>query len=419
MIEKLAKKTLQSLKFDKTKSDSELNILSWNVNGICAKSKREKVFLHAENLLDNRLDILVLISTKLNRKLHRELKNERNGDFHFNSIDGARGILIWINNTRKPIKAKEIYRDNEGNILILNISYDNESFQLVAIYGPSEADRPMFFDSMFDQITNGANSKFLIVGDWNATQNFELDNYGYSEDRYPNSRIVINKVKKDWGLHDPVELFNISRPHTTYNNLSINGQKSRLDYYLISPTLISSTKQYNKGSTMEHNGRKLDHEPIHLKLDFSNFGTSRKTWRFPDKYLCNTDFRKLMRRSIRKVVLRYETNIFGTNFDVNGDDHYVNDFMNNQPSETLYERQFTLTFHELYEMTMNEIRVEAIAYTASQKNIERDELKKRLNLIVKESQKLQRNVRVRNVNGNEERHYNQIILSNIDRLQKD
>ena len=77
LIEKLAKKTLQSLKFDKTKSDSELNILSWNVNGICAKPEREKVFLHAENLLDNRLDILVLVSTKLNRKLHREIKNEK------------------------------------------------------------------------------------------------------------------------------------------------------------------------------------------------------------------------------------------------------------------------------------------------------------------------------------------------------
>ena len=211
------------------------------------------MFLHAESLLDNRLDILVLISTKLNRKLHREIKNERNGEFFFNSIDGARGILIWVNNTRKPIGAKEIYRDNEGNILILNISYDNENFQLVAIYGPSEADRPMFFDSMFEQVTNGANSKFLIVGDWNATQNFELDNYGYTEDRYPNSRIVINNVKRDWGLHDPVELFNISRPHTTYTNLSISGQRSRLDYYLISPTMISATKQYNKGTTMEHN----------------------------------------------------------------------------------------------------------------------------------------------------------------------
>ena len=390
--------------------------MSWNVNGICNSEKRRNVFLHAATLQNNRLDILVLVSTKLNQNLHQQIKNERGGEHFFNSIDGARGILVWINNDNKPIMAKEIYRDNAGNLLIVEVKYDNETFKLVALYGPSDADRPMFFENMFDQIMINDNaSKFIIVGDWNVTLNYELDNYNYVEDRYPNSRIIINRVKDDWGLIDPVDFFEVSRPHMTYKSWGINGQTSRLDFFLLSPTMVSSTKNYGKGDKIGL----IDHEPIYLKIDFSSFGKSQKTWRFPDKYLCNSDFRKLIRKTIRRVILRYEISRFGVNLETDAGDNFVNDFLANEPSERLYERRFSISFHELYEMTMNEIRVETIAYTAGQKDVERQALNKKLRALVKETQKLERHVKIRIENGNQIRSYNQIIQANVDRLQKD
>ena len=386
------------------------------MNGICNSEKRRNVFLHAAALQNNRLDILVLVSTKLNHNLHQQIKNERGGEHFFNTIDGARGILVWINNDTKPIIAKEVHKDNAGNLLIIEIKYDNEIFKLVSLYGPSEADRPMFFENMFDQITMDDNaSKFIIVGDWNVTLNYELDNYNYIEDRYPNSRVVINKVKDDWGLVDPVEFFEVERPHMTYKSWGINGQTSRLDFFLLSPTMVSSTKNYGKGDTIGL----IDHEPIYLKIDFSSFGKSQKTWRFPDKYLCNSDFRQLIRKSIRRVVLRYEISRFGVNLETEAGDYFVNDFLVNEPSERLYERRFSISYHELYEVTMNEIRVDAIAYTAGQKNVEREALQKKLRALVKESQKLEKHVKIRMINGRQIRTYNQIIQANVNRLKRD
>ena len=91
------------------------------MNGICNSEKRRNVFLHAAALQNNRLDILVLVSTKLNHNLHQQIKNERGGEHFFNTIDGARGILVWINNDTKPIIAKEVHKDNAGNLLIIEI----------------------------------------------------------------------------------------------------------------------------------------------------------------------------------------------------------------------------------------------------------------------------------------------------------
>ena len=84
------------------------------MNGICNSEKRRNVFLHAAALQNNRLDILVLVSTKLNQNLHQQIKNERGGEHFFNTIDGARGILVWINNDTKPIIAKEVHKAQCG-----------------------------------------------------------------------------------------------------------------------------------------------------------------------------------------------------------------------------------------------------------------------------------------------------------------
>ena len=70
-------------------------------------------------------DIIVLISTKLNESYHNTIKNEIEGEILFNSNEvGGRGVLIWVRNKNKPIEVKELYRDTDGNILIVEINYD-------------------------------------------------------------------------------------------------------------------------------------------------------------------------------------------------------------------------------------------------------------------------------------------------------
>ena len=118
--------------------------------------------------------------------------------------------MIWIRNNLKPIEFKELYRDTEGNIVILEINYDNRYFQLAAIYGPNR-DSPVFFEELFERITLNLMPEFIVTGDWNVTQCHEKDNINYVDVRNDRARQKLNEIIKELELIDPVIHYNVER----------------------------------------------------------------------------------------------------------------------------------------------------------------------------------------------------------------
>ena len=314
--------------------------------------------------------------------------------------------MVWIRNNLKPIEYKELHRDNNGNVLILEINFDNRYFQLAAIYGPNK-DSPGFFEDLFERISLNLMPEFVVVGDWNVTQCHEKDNINYADVRNDRARKKLNEIIKELELIDPVIHYKIERPHTTYEEASRDTNRvvklSRLDFFLVSPILKEYLNSYKKevkpGS---------DHFPITLGLDFSRFGVGKPCWRFPDRYLLDDECNKRLKRTFRKVVLRYAINSFGQNMETEIEGPFYEDFLNNARSEHLYKRRFRVTMGEILENTASEIQCCMVAYAQEKRNENRNSIKKIERKLEKEEAKKQKY-----------KARNQIINNNVERLRNE
>ena len=130
-------------------TQSGLSITSHNVNGI-NKLDKEQTYINRYIILG--IDIICLIHVRLDQYKLTQIENryKKNYDAILNS-NTKRGILILINN-RKDIQWEESFRTPDGNLILLKIKYDNQVFQILAIYGPNEDNEP-FYDNILTLLT--------------------------------------------------------------------------------------------------------------------------------------------------------------------------------------------------------------------------------------------------------------------------
>ena len=105
------------------------------MNGI-NKLNKEQTYINRYIILG--IDIICLIHVRLDQYKLTQIENryKKNYDAILNS-NTKRGILILINNC-KDIQWEESFRTPDGNLILLKIKYDNQVFQILAIYGPNE-----------------------------------------------------------------------------------------------------------------------------------------------------------------------------------------------------------------------------------------------------------------------------------------
>ena len=145
-------------------TQSGLRITAHNVNGINKLSK-EQTYINRYIVLG--IDIICLIHVRLDQ--HKLIQLENRYKKGYNAIlnsNPKRGILILINN-HKDIQWEEKFRSNDGNILLLNIKYDNQMFQILAIYGPNKDNEP-FYDKILSLLTTDPQEQVLWIGDFNT-----------------------------------------------------------------------------------------------------------------------------------------------------------------------------------------------------------------------------------------------------------
>ena len=130
---------------------SNTTICSMNVNGLGSKQKRAMIKTHCDSY---KAHILVLVDTRLVENSARELENEWDNRLwkHSYAIQTgsglSRGISIGIDK-RASISVTDFLEIKQGNMAFLTIEKDNQSICLSCIYGPSDRDRPGFFQRLF------------------------------------------------------------------------------------------------------------------------------------------------------------------------------------------------------------------------------------------------------------------------------
>ena len=119
-----------------------LTICSHNCRGLNDYSKRKDVF---HFLRAKKYDIYLLQDTHFLKEKEPFIRSEWGSEIIFNSYSSqSRGVAILFSNNI-DFKVHEIFKDEKGNLLILDISVCDKKITLVNLYGPN-SDDPEFYE---------------------------------------------------------------------------------------------------------------------------------------------------------------------------------------------------------------------------------------------------------------------------------
>ena len=176
----------------------KLKICSMNCQGLGDSRNRRDIFNYVRK---SNYSILCLQDTHFCKEKEKIIETEWGYKTYFNSLNSqSRGVAIFFNNNFE-FKILNTYKDNSGNILILNIETEKLTFLLVCLYGPNR-DSPEFYQTIFTRILNFNTSNILIVGDWNLILNPEIDCKNYKNLNNPRERQQVLNLMNSLNLYD-------------------------------------------------------------------------------------------------------------------------------------------------------------------------------------------------------------------------
>ena len=150
---------------------NKMKVLSANCRGLGTKAKRDDVITY---LRDTNANIVCLQDTHLKQSMESHVRKIWNGEVYCHSISSnARGVAILLrNNFEYTISHTE--KDDNGNLMIMDLNIEDLKIRLVNIYGPN-ADDTDFYLYVRSKIYSSQQDHIVICGDLNLTLNPELD----------------------------------------------------------------------------------------------------------------------------------------------------------------------------------------------------------------------------------------------------
>ena len=338
---------------------SNTTICSMNVNGLGSKQKRAMMKTHCDSF---KAHILVLVDTRLVENSARELENEWDNRLwkHSYAIQTgsglSRGISIGIDK-RASISVTDFLEIKQGNMAFLTIEKDNQSICLSCIYGPSDRDRPGFFQRLFYELAL-INSNFqIVVGDFNVALNHDQDTLNYVDIRRPNARKMLHDKMAEGGFVDIFRHRNPTLRSYTWECMG-NDKKSRIDYFLVTNNLEKFVTETTIGNLYAS-----DHRIIKLSIDFTGFMCGKPKWRYrPSLNEDDQLFRKVT-REIQNSCMRYVQIDGVPNFYECADFGAINEFRS-LPLNSLADLRYTISYSALLEVIINDVKTTCISHEA-------------------------------------------------------
>ena len=260
-------------------------------------------------ILDLNSDIIFLIDHHMDQaKLASLIKNNRNTLSQF-SINGTptlkRGILVF-SKKNCGCKIKHIKNEWNNDMSLFEITLpDTTIISTLVIYAPSK-DTPAFWEQAYQEINNTTHEHKLIIGDFNCTLDPENDTFGYKTDPHKKSRHIIRNWLENEAFVDTFRHFHPGVKSFTYRTSNCKT-KSRLDYCLSSPSLISFVKHI---SHFAHNYANTDHSSVLLEVDITNTSQGKGIFRCPPNAHSDISYQRLIKNSIKKSIFSCLTKTF-------------------------------------------------------------------------------------------------------------
>ena len=200
-------------------------------------------------------DVIFLNETKL--KLNDHLVIPGFNTLHNSNQTCTQGISIIIRKNFKIVSHKIII---QGRLSHVVLKINATEFNLIGVYAPNNSIlRSSFFDKVNKLCSNLKN--IIIAGDFNHVQDISRDCFPPRKPYPMHLRRSFSKLINNSNLRDPGEL------NRLFTHRNTHGGFSRLDFFLISSNIKSTTTRY------AINPRISDHSPIMIdvKIKKSNF----------------------------------------------------------------------------------------------------------------------------------------------------
>jgi len=228
-----------------------LILKSFNVKGLDDHSKRQDVFRWCKNKNPDILLIQETHSSKDKEALWN--KDWESVIIYSHGESNARGVCVCF---RKELKyeVKNVCKDKDGRILVLDLNIDNYNFTLANVYAPNK-DIPEFFDKLFELISEFNNENVIIGGDFNLVFDINLDKKGGRPVTHENCKNTLIGWMEELDLIDIWRFNNKDKFMYTWKSYKKPHIFCRLDFFLISNHLISISKNNNilPGYRSDHN----------------------------------------------------------------------------------------------------------------------------------------------------------------------
>ena len=331
---------------------NSLTIASFNINGASRYQKQKDVFDYIRN---KNFDIIMLQETHIKSDAEKYIRSLWGYDcFVCGSSSASKGVAILFKNSFTYKVHNIIKDDNGGCYLMLDLEIFNERYTLANIYGPSDRDDPDFFNNIFQIIDQIGNRQVMAGGDWNTLLDPNLDARNYrSFNPKPRSRKIIKEKMENFDLVDIYRKVYPSKRAYSWRRFN-TIQQSRLDYILLSDTLIEKVRNVDITP-----GYRSDHSFVSVTLyDLNCKNKTRSYWKFNNSLLKDKLFIESIKKTINDVKEQYAVPIY--NFEE------IKNVSNNILDFTINDQLF-------FETLLMEIRAKTISYSISKKRKDTNE----------------------------------------------
>ena len=324
---------------------TKLKVLSANCQGLRDLKKRTDVLNY---IADLKPDILCLQDTHWVKDDIKSIKNIWSGDSYINGCKtNSRGVAILLSKSF-DYNVCTVDRDEEGNFISLQLSINDSTLYVSNIYAPNN-DSPHFFQHLKNKLETTLFDYCIICGDFNLVLDPSMDTYNYKHVNNPQARNCVLELLNTLSIKDAFRHFNRNLKKYTWHRKNPK-QLARLDYFLISDSLIDYTEKCNIIP-----GYRSDHSIVELILCFCKFERGRGLWKFNCSLLKDKDYLIAINSIIDKEKMNYALPVYHPHFLNNINDSIIN---------------FTISDSDFLEILLLQIRGETIRYSSvSKKNM--------------------------------------------------
>jgi hypothetical protein len=115
-------------------------------------------------------------------------------------------VCILFNNNFE-FKIHGVKKDYEGNLLVLDMTIEENKVTRINIYGP-HIDSTQFYENVRNNFLEFDNEYFILCGDFNLTLNPPLETYNYCSINNPKARAKVIEIMEDLQLLDYYRILN-------------------------------------------------------------------------------------------------------------------------------------------------------------------------------------------------------------------